>query len=166
MSQFAAPDNLHIYPILIDKPNAKNQSVFPVHRWTENSKKLSFQAGGLLLTSPQSFLSHKTASYAGYAVMIYQKFFHSNIGSILGPLLFLVHINNLPNVIKNFQMTLYADDTVMYGFSKDLQHLVRKLNEDFLRVDHWLRENKLTLNLDKTKYMLISSNRTRYRSYS
>ena len=39
MSQFAAPDNLHIYPILVDKPNAKNQSVFPVHWWTEKFEK-------------------------------------------------------------------------------------------------------------------------------
>ena len=52
MSQFAAPDNLHIYPILIDKPNAKSQSVFPVHWWTEKSKKLSFRAGGLSNFSP------------------------------------------------------------------------------------------------------------------
>ena len=43
MSQFAAPDNLHIYPILIDKTNAKSQSVFPVHWWTEKSKKRSFK---------------------------------------------------------------------------------------------------------------------------
>ena len=65
MSQFAALDSLHIYTILIDKSNAKSQSVSPIHWWMENSKKLSFLAGGLLLTSPQSFLSHKTASYAG-----------------------------------------------------------------------------------------------------
>ena len=52
MSQFAAPDSLHIYPILIDKPNAKNQSVFPVHWWRKKSKKLSFRAGGLSNLSP------------------------------------------------------------------------------------------------------------------
>ena len=65
MSQFAAPDNLYVYPILIDKPNAKSQSVFPVHWWTEKSKKLSFRAGGLSNLSPV-FLSQKIASYAGY----------------------------------------------------------------------------------------------------
>ena len=57
MSQFAAPDNLHIYPILIAKPNAKNQLVLPVHWWTENSKKLSFRAGGLSNLSPVFSLS-------------------------------------------------------------------------------------------------------------
>ena len=80
-------------------------------------------------------------------------------GSILGPLLFLVYINNLPDVIKNSQVTLYADDTVLYSFSKDPRLLEQKLNEDLLRVAHWLCENKLTLNLEKTKSMLIGSDR-------
>ena len=80
-------------------------------------------------------------------------------GSILGPLLFLVYINNLPNAVKNSEVTLYADDTVLYCFSKDPRLLEDKLNEDLLMVAYWLRENKLTLNLDKTKSMIIGSNR-------
>ena len=56
-------------------------------------------------------------------------------------------------------MTLYADDTVVYSFYKDPRILEQKLNnKDLLRVAHWLRENKLTLNLEKTKSMLIGSN--------
>ena len=54
---------------------------------------------------------------------------------------------------------LYADDTVWYSFSKDPRLLEQKPNEEFLRVAHWLRENKLTLNLEKTKSMLTGSNR-------
>ena len=80
-------------------------------------------------------------------------------GSILGPLLFLVYINNLPNAVENSEVTLYADDTVLYCFSKDPRLLGDKLNEDLLMVAYWLRENKLTLNLDKTKSMIIGSNR-------
>ena len=80
-------------------------------------------------------------------------------GSILGPLLFVVYINNLPDAVINAEVTLYADDTVLYYFSKDPRLLEDKLNEDLLRVAHWLRENKLTLNLDKTKSMIIGSNR-------
>lgn len=71
-------------------------------------------------------------------------------GSILGPLLFVVYINNLPVAVINSEVTLYADDTVLYYFSKDPRLLEDKLNEDLLRVAHWLRKNKLTLNLDKT----------------
>ena len=80
-------------------------------------------------------------------------------GSILGTLLFLVYINNLPNAVKNSEVTLYADDMVLYCFSKDPRLLEDKLNEDLLMVAYWLRENKLTLNLDKTKSTIIGSNR-------
>ena len=80
-------------------------------------------------------------------------------GSILGPLLFVVYINNLPDAVINSEVTLYADDTVLYYFSKEPRLLEDKLNEDLLRVANWLRENKLTLNLDKTKSMIIGSNR-------
>ena len=55
-------------------------------------------------------------------------------GSILGPLLFVVYINNLPDAVINSEVTLYADDTVLYYFSKD--PLEDKLNEDLLRVAH------------------------------
>ena len=80
-------------------------------------------------------------------------------GSILGPLLFLVYINELPAVIEHCEVSLYADDTVLYFFSKEPHQLESKLNEDLYNVALWLEENKLTLNLSKTKSMLIGSNR-------
>ena len=79
-------------------------------------------------------------------------------GSILGPLLFLVYINDLPSAIEHSEVSLYADDTVLYCFSKE-PHLESKLNEDLYNVALWLKANKLTLNLSKTKSMLIGSNR-------
>ena len=80
-------------------------------------------------------------------------------GSILGPLLFLVYINNLANAVKNSEVTLYADDTVLYCSSKDPRLLEDELNEDLLMVASWLHENKLTLNVVKTKSKIIGSNR-------
>ena len=80
-------------------------------------------------------------------------------GSILGPLLFLVYINELPAVIEHSEVSLYADDTVLYCFSKELHQLESKLNADLYNVAMWLKANKLTLNLTKTKSMLIGSNR-------
>ena len=53
MSQFAAPDNLHIYPILIDKPNAKNQSVFP----STDGRRIQKSLGGLSNLFPVFSLS-------------------------------------------------------------------------------------------------------------
>ena len=56
-------------------------------------------------------------------------------------------------------MTLYADDTVLYYFAKEPHLLEEALNDDLLKVAQWLHGNKLTLNLTKTKSMIIGSNR-------
>ena len=80
-------------------------------------------------------------------------------GSILGPLLFVIYINDLPSVLDASQASLYADDTVIYYYGSSSQELTDKLNQDLLAVAKWLNEHKLTLNLDKTKCMLIGSNR-------
>ena len=80
-------------------------------------------------------------------------------GSILGPLLFVIYINDLPSVLDACQASLYADDTVIYYYGSSSQELTDKLNQDLLAVAKWLNEHKLTVNLDKTKCMLIGSNR-------
>ena len=80
-------------------------------------------------------------------------------GSILGPLLFIVYINDLPYIVKHTQVSLYADDTVLYCFSDNPIDLEEQLNADLHTVCDWLRDNKLTLNIKKTKAMVIGSNR-------
>lgn len=80
-------------------------------------------------------------------------------GSILGPLLFVVYINDLPNVLESCCASLYADDTVIYCYGSSSQELSEKLNQDLLTVAKWLNEHKLTLNLKKPKCMIIGSNR-------
>ena len=84
-------------------------------------------------------------------------------GSILGPLLFLIFINDLPLCLKDAvcSVDLYADDTTLYeiGFDKDvlennLQHALNLLNS-------WCLENGMIINIDKTKLMLISSRQKR-----
>ena len=82
-------------------------------------------------------------------------------GSILGPSLFVIYINNLPNVLNSCYVSLYADDTVIYCYGTSSTELSDKLNNDLLGVAKWLHDHKLTLNLDKTKCMLIGGNRKR-----
>ena len=78
-------------------------------------------------------------------------------GSCLGPLLFLVYINDLPRAVKNSTTSMYADHTHLCFKSKDLSRLYEALNEDLSRLDAWLISNKLSLNEAKTKSMLVST---------
>ena len=80
-------------------------------------------------------------------------------GSILGPLLFVIYINDLPSILDFCCASLYADDTVIYCYGSSSQELSEKLNHDLLAVAKWLNDHKLTLNLEKTKCMLAVSNR-------
>ena len=72
-------------------------------------------------------------------------------GSILGPLLFLM-INDLPNVLKHSNLTMYADDTTLYLCGVDQRELQWKLQEDMDRVGDWLKHNKLSLNIEKNEF--------------
>ena len=80
-------------------------------------------------------------------------------GNILGPLLFVIYINDLPSILECCCASLYADDTVIYCYGSSSQELSDKLNRDLLAVAKWLNDHKLTLNLEKTKCMLVGSNR-------
>ena len=55
-------------------------------------------------------------------------------GSILGPLLFLLHFNELPSLLKSCKMIMYADDTVLYYSHKDMKEIEKVLSQDFCTV--------------------------------
>ena len=76
-------------------------------------------------------------------------------GSILGPLLFIIYINDITNVIEHCKVVLYTDDTAIFFSDKLLSNVQKYLQIDMSNVSTWLRQNKLTLNVTKTKCMLI-----------
>ena len=77
-------------------------------------------------------------------------------GSCLGPFLFRIYINNLPQAIQDSSLTMYADDTNLCHKSHDLTQLNEAINSDNTKLENWLRDNRLSLNVAKTHSMLIS----------
>ena len=81
--------------------------------------------------------------------------------SILGPLLFLIVINDLTDIIENSKVMKYADDTVLCIFGKDSNNINETLNSDLSRLDKWFAENELIMNLSKgkTEALLFSTSK-------
>jgi hypothetical protein len=80
-------------------------------------------------------------------------------GSILGPLLFILYINDLPSVAPDLFFLLFADDTNIFNSHSSLEVLINRTNSDLENIAEWFRSNKLTLNLDKTNYIIFRSHK-------
>ena len=74
-------------------------------------------------------------------------------GSILGPILFLLYINDLCNASKVLKFILFADDTNIFCTGKDRKEVEHLLNSELCNQNQWFEVNKLILNLTKTKYI-------------
>ena len=79
-------------------------------------------------------------------------------GSKLGPLLFILYINDLPEILKKCKIQMFADDTLIYITNKSIFDAINIINSELKTVVKWLNTNLLKLNVDKTKCMLINSN--------
>ena len=78
-------------------------------------------------------------------------------GNILGPLLFLIYVNDLPSCQLASEIVLYADDTVIYYLSTDLFDLESNLNSDLATVSNWFSSNLLTLNNSKCNFGILGN---------
>ena len=129
-------------------------------------KKLScYKCSSLLLSWFKSYFSNRTQTISING-------FHSEngkvshgvpLGSILGLLLFLLTINDLPLLLKNVVSVtdLYADSTTLYDVQTDKVILQENLRSALNLLKTWYRENGMLLNLDKTKTMLLTSRQKR-----
>ena len=76
-------------------------------------------------------------------------------GSILGPLLFIIYMNDICNVSTLLYTVLFADDTSVLMKGKNINSLIQQLNTELNLLSDWLRANKLSLNADKTFYLIF-----------
>ena len=78
-------------------------------------------------------------------------------GSTLGPLLFLIFVNDLPQVSEDAIFTLFADDAALTVHNKDFQRAVDQVGMVLTRVNLWCSENKLSLNTKKTEFVIYGT---------
>lgn len=71
-------------------------------------------------------------------------------GSILGPILFSVYINDLPQAFPGVNVIMYADDTVLFTHARTKELAASKLSSTMVKVSDWLNESCLSLNVSKT----------------
>ena len=77
-------------------------------------------------------------------------------GSVLGPLLFLIYVNDISNVLGDDILKLFADDTNLFIRGKSIAELETKANMYLDKMHLWFLANKLSLNIDKTCYTIFS----------
>ena len=76
-------------------------------------------------------------------------------GSILGPILFLLFINDLPTCLRHCECNLFADDTVIYTMSGDKQSAMTDLQSDINNIYDWFTRNRLSVNVNKSCTMSV-----------
>lgn len=104
------------------------------------------------LNNRQQFvkINNFTSSYSSVKTGVPQ-------GSVLGPILFSLYINDFPSVLTSAKAVMYADDTALVYTGQALHEVMYMANTELTRVSSWFGANKLTLNKAKTNYMLFHS---------
>ena len=82
-------------------------------------------------------------------------------GSILGPLLFILYINDISNASNLLRFILFADDTNVYYSGKNTSDVNNVLNQEMEKVSDWLIANQLSINLKKTNYVIFKPRQKR-----
>ena len=80
-------------------------------------------------------------------------------GSILGPLLFLIYINDIVNSRIILSFVVFADDTTVYVQHDSIDGAIQIFNSELAKVAEWFDSNKLTLNVNKTQMLMMSIDR-------
>ena len=76
-------------------------------------------------------------------------------GSVLGPLFFLIYINDLCQISNIYDLVLFADDKNLFFFHFDPTTLMNLVNSEMLKLSDWFKANKLSLNIQKSNYIIF-----------
>ena len=81
-------------------------------------------------------------------------------GSVIGPLLFLININDIPNSLKHSKSIVFADDTTIFTSCSNTSTLYNNMNGDLASLINWFKANKLSLNIAQTNYILFPASKS------
>ena len=76
-------------------------------------------------------------------------------GSVLGPLFFLIYINDICRLSSLYDLVLFADDTNLFFSHNDIQTFTHIINSEILGLSNWFKANKLSLNVKKSNYVIF-----------
>ena len=79
-------------------------------------------------------------------------------GSILGPILFILYINDLP-LSSDLLPIIYADDTNLFHSGKSIFDCIRDINIEMVKISDWITSNRLSLNIDKTNFIVFNKSK-------
>ena len=76
-------------------------------------------------------------------------------GSILGPLLIIIYINDSVKISHRFQFIMFADDTNLFASHSNLDELLKIVNQEIEKISNWLKIDKLSQNVEKPHYIIF-----------
>ena len=116
----------------------------------------------------QSYLSNRTQYFFVNGVLSSSQIISCGVpqGSILRPLLFFIYVNDLPGCLSESIPNMYPDDTNITAYHTNINKVEHVLNKDLDILYRWLQANRLSLNVLKSEYMLISDPKIFIRGHS
>ena len=84
-------------------------------------------------------------------------------GSVLDPVLFILYFNVMQRSADQLLIVNFADDTTVFASDSDINNVHASVNMELVVVDNWLKTNRLSLNISKTSYMIISNQKNAIR---